>query len=141
MAHDKVYGFCESKCKVEVPSKAEFDEFKNSISEETLINTINEKVIEVAKPIKIIKVTSGETYSVSELLNYRTIFFNNTIASFTIYITNDTDKVIAIKKQLSSSSSFVELNYVPAGAQGGDKTGEITVSIHSPIEVELFDIS
>ncbi len=25
MAHDEVYGFCENKCKVEVPSKAEYD--------------------------------------------------------------------------------------------------------------------
>lgn len=28
MAHDKVYGFCESKCKVEVPTKKEFDTLK-----------------------------------------------------------------------------------------------------------------
>lgn len=30
MAHDKVYGFCESKCKVEVPTKKEFDTLKTS---------------------------------------------------------------------------------------------------------------
>lgn len=31
MAHDKVYGFCENKCKVEVPSKAEIlEEIANS---------------------------------------------------------------------------------------------------------------
>lgn len=33
MAHDKVYGFCESKCKVEVPTKKEFDELKSTTSE------------------------------------------------------------------------------------------------------------
>jgi hypothetical protein len=42
MAHDKVYGFCEAKCKVEVPNKTEFTSLKSK--HDTLQSSYDTKV-------------------------------------------------------------------------------------------------
>lgn len=55
MAHDKVYGVCENKCFVEVPTKEQFDELKRYSTEEIRVGTwidgrpIYRKVVELNK--------------------------------------------------------------------------------------------
>lgn len=66
MTHDNVYGFCESKCKVEVPTKVEFEELDSKLNDEVqargqaiadVMNTIDERLL----TRRVISITDGQT--------------------------------------------------------------------------------
>lgn len=54
MAHNKVYGICESKCKVEVPSKTEFNALKNSMPTDSNLEALQNQIDSLQSQINIL---------------------------------------------------------------------------------------
>mgnify|MGYP003289794437 CR=1 FL=1 len=138
MAHDKVYGFCESKCKVEVPNKVEFEELKSETTGEGLVQTINTKLSEIGVvPRAFEKLNSAsKTVNAADIVNKRMIYYNEYIANTDLYISGSG---CVMKWTTGNQSGIQELGYTGAGQPtDGIWNGHFSVPSRGAVEIEII---
>lgn len=132
MAHDKVYGFCENKCKVEVPSKAEFEELKSETSGEGLVQIINTKLNEIGFVPRVIEKLNGssKTVNAADTVGKKTVYYNEYMTAVNFSITGSG---YLIKYTNNDQSGIKELKAVD-----GVWTGNFTIETGNALEIEVF---
>lgn len=114
MSHNKVYGFCESKCKVEVPTKEQYDNQFELIKSPTYIVDSSQKLKDWANNVAgndytdvlIKRGTYDDTVTIN-LYDTKTIRVTGEIGS---YLTNTTIKGMPDSEEASTNVYLLNVN-------------------------------
>lgn len=148
--HSKVYGFCESKCKVEVPTKTEFEALKSETSGEGLVQIVNTKLNEIGVvPTVLETITGDKTVNASDIVGKRVIYYNPTsLINHSLTISYDAKgdgyndgSDYLIKLVTGNESGIFELGYTPSNqATDGIWNGHLTVPSRGAVEIEIIEL-